>query len=259
MKETSPEVHRNQVTCSCGNTFTTRSTVEQAAARRSLLGVPPVLHRQAEDHGHRRPRREVPPALRHQATTARRRRACADRKAPLLARRAARAEAASAAFFIAALCARYLPHDALQLMRAPRPYTSEAGRSRPTVEPLGRRFARSSRSGSCCCARHGWCSGSPATTRGRPRTRPPSASPVDMAAARRLRRAASRRASRTSRSPPLPTRPGARCRSSAIRPAAELHDAARIVVAASSWPPSCRSSRSQAASSTAARSAGCPC
>src|SRR5450631_657158 len=39
---------------------------QQAAACRSLRGVPPVLYGQAEDRRHRRPRREVPAALRNQ-------------------------------------------------------------------------------------------------------------------------------------------------------------------------------------------------
>ncbi len=62
-----PQYSEIQVTCSCGNTFTTRSTDQQAAARRGLLGLPSVLYRQAEDRGHGRPRREIPPALRREA------------------------------------------------------------------------------------------------------------------------------------------------------------------------------------------------
>ncbi len=61
-----PQYSEIQVTCSCGNTFATRSTVNKPLACRSLRGVPSVLHRQAEDRRHRRPRREIPPALRFQ-------------------------------------------------------------------------------------------------------------------------------------------------------------------------------------------------
>ena len=59
-----PKYTEIQVTCSCGNTFTTSLDRGQAAARRSLLGLPSVLYREAEGHGHRRPHRQVPPALR---------------------------------------------------------------------------------------------------------------------------------------------------------------------------------------------------
>ena len=61
-----PKYAEVQVTCSCGSTFATRSTVGQGAAHRSLLAMPSVLHGQAEGDGHRRPHRQVPPALRHQ-------------------------------------------------------------------------------------------------------------------------------------------------------------------------------------------------
>ena len=47
-----PDIHPaydvTSVTCTCGNTFTTRSTAGPADPRRDLLGLPPVLHRQAE-------------------------------------------------------------------------------------------------------------------------------------------------------------------------------------------------------------------
>ncbi len=39
---------------------------QQGGTHRSLCAMPPVLHRQAEGDGHRRPHRQVPPALRHQ-------------------------------------------------------------------------------------------------------------------------------------------------------------------------------------------------
>ena len=51
------------VHCSCGNSFTTRSTSARAE-RRDLLAVPPVLHGQAEARGHRRARRALPAAAR---------------------------------------------------------------------------------------------------------------------------------------------------------------------------------------------------
>ena len=44
------------VTCSCGNAFKTKSTSGQGPDHRSLLELPPVLHRQAEDRGYRRSR-----------------------------------------------------------------------------------------------------------------------------------------------------------------------------------------------------------
>ena len=55
-----PDIHpaygETQVTCTCGNTFTTRSTAtERRDARRRVLGLPPLLHRQAEDPRHRWP------------------------------------------------------------------------------------------------------------------------------------------------------------------------------------------------------------
>ena len=52
------------VVCSCGNTFTTRSTKTGDAPRRALQRVPPVLHRQAEAGRHRWPRRALPAPLR---------------------------------------------------------------------------------------------------------------------------------------------------------------------------------------------------
>jgi transcription termination factor Rho len=55
----------------------------QAAARRSLLRLPPVLHRQAEDPRHRRPRRALPPEIRQQETGRRLRRAHGRRKGSL--------------------------------------------------------------------------------------------------------------------------------------------------------------------------------
>ena len=64
---THPKYDTIQVTCSCGNMFETRSAVDQAAAHRGVLGLPPVLHGQAEGDGHRGPDRQVPPALRRQA------------------------------------------------------------------------------------------------------------------------------------------------------------------------------------------------
>ena len=48
-KDIHPAYVETQVTCTCGNTFTTRSTATSGVdPRRRLLAVPPVLHRQAE-------------------------------------------------------------------------------------------------------------------------------------------------------------------------------------------------------------------
>ena len=64
-KNVHPDYTETQVTCTCGNTFTTRSTVGQRLHPLGrLLAVPPVLHRQAEDPRHRRSRRPVREALR---------------------------------------------------------------------------------------------------------------------------------------------------------------------------------------------------
>ena len=54
-----PEYVECKVHCSCGNEFATRSTVP-SAARRALLGVPPLLHGQAEARRHRWPGRALP-------------------------------------------------------------------------------------------------------------------------------------------------------------------------------------------------------
>ncbi len=63
-----PEYVETTVTCTCGNTFTTRSTATSGVdQRRRLQPVPPVLHGQAEAARHRWPRRPLPEALRHQA------------------------------------------------------------------------------------------------------------------------------------------------------------------------------------------------
>ena len=51
-----PEYVETQVSCTCGASFTTRSTIDRRHhPRRRLLRVPPVLHGQAEDPRHRRP------------------------------------------------------------------------------------------------------------------------------------------------------------------------------------------------------------
>ena len=66
-KDIHPEYVDTQVTCTCGNTFTTRSTADQRLhPRRRVLAVPPVLHRQAEDPRHRRPRRPLRGPLRQE-------------------------------------------------------------------------------------------------------------------------------------------------------------------------------------------------
>ena len=66
-----PDYVETTATCTCGATFTTRSTAKTGVhPRRGLLAVPPLLHRQAEDPRHRRPRGPVREALRqgrHQA------------------------------------------------------------------------------------------------------------------------------------------------------------------------------------------------
>ena len=54
-----PDYTLANVHCSCGNQFYTRST-ERRSARRALLRVPPVLHRQTEAGRHRRSRRALP-------------------------------------------------------------------------------------------------------------------------------------------------------------------------------------------------------
>ena len=66
-KDIHPEYVETQVTCTCGNTFTTRSTATSGThPRRRLLAVPPLLHRQAEDPRHRRPRGPVRGPLRQE-------------------------------------------------------------------------------------------------------------------------------------------------------------------------------------------------
>ena len=60
-----PEYVDTVVTCTCGNTFHTRSTITSGEMRVDrVLGLPPVLHGQAEDPRHRRPRRQVRGSLR---------------------------------------------------------------------------------------------------------------------------------------------------------------------------------------------------
>ena len=67
-KDTHPEYVETAVTCTCGASFTTRSTADlRQDPRRRLLAVPPVLHRQAEDPRHRRPRRPLRGPLRQKA------------------------------------------------------------------------------------------------------------------------------------------------------------------------------------------------
>jgi hypothetical protein len=51
-----PQYREITVTCSCGNTWTTRSTLGKALHVESVV-LPSVLHRQAEDRGHSGPRR----------------------------------------------------------------------------------------------------------------------------------------------------------------------------------------------------------
>ena len=54
-----PDYGELSVTCSCGNAFETRSTLSGELHPRSVLAVPSVLHRHAEDHGHGRSGRQV--------------------------------------------------------------------------------------------------------------------------------------------------------------------------------------------------------
>jgi hypothetical protein len=58
-----PEYRTITVTCSCGNTWDTRSTMGRDL-NVEVCSQCLVLHRQAEDRGYRRPRREVPPEVR---------------------------------------------------------------------------------------------------------------------------------------------------------------------------------------------------
>lgn len=61
-----PDYHAVQVTCSCGNTFVTKSTAKGDHMTVDVLEVPPVLHRQAEDSRHRWPRGSLREALRQE-------------------------------------------------------------------------------------------------------------------------------------------------------------------------------------------------
>ena len=93
-----PDIHpdyvETTVTCTCGNTFTTRSTAqERRDPRRRLLALPPVLHRQAEDPRHRWPRRPVRAAVRQED----RRQVASRRRCAVTARAAARSPAPCAA------------------------------------------------------------------------------------------------------------------------------------------------------------------
>ena len=70
-KDIHPEYVETTVTCTCGNTFTTRSTAElRQDPRRGLLAVPPVLHGQAEDPRHRWPRGPLRGPLRQEGRSA---------------------------------------------------------------------------------------------------------------------------------------------------------------------------------------------
>ena len=69
-KDIHPDYVDTEVTCTCGATFTTRSTATSGThPRRRVLAVPPVLHRQAEDPRHRRPRRPLRGPLRQEGST----------------------------------------------------------------------------------------------------------------------------------------------------------------------------------------------
>ena len=61
-----PDYHAVQVTCSCGNTFVTRSTYSGDHMTVDVLQLPPVLHRQAEDPRHRWSRGTLREALRQE-------------------------------------------------------------------------------------------------------------------------------------------------------------------------------------------------
>ena len=70
-KDIHPDYVETQVTCTCGAQFTTRSTATTGVdPRRRVLAVPPVLHRQAEDPRHRRPRRPLRGPLRQEGCRA---------------------------------------------------------------------------------------------------------------------------------------------------------------------------------------------
>ena len=62
-----PRVRGDQVTCTCGASFTTRSTAKNGVIHADVCSaVPPVLHGQAEDPRHRWPRGPVRGALRQE-------------------------------------------------------------------------------------------------------------------------------------------------------------------------------------------------
>ena len=108
-----------------------------------------------------------------------------------------------------------------------RPVPTSPSRSTRKRSARPGRFARSSSSGSCCCARPGSRSGSPATIRGRPRTRRRSASPPrwPTAATSSCPRSPASRTCRGRRSPTW----AARCRSRRSRRRCKSHNAARLV------------------------------
>ena len=70
-KDIHPEYVETTVTCTCGDTFTTRSTATTGKIHADVCcAVPPVLHGQAEDPRHRRPRRPVRGSLRQEGRQA---------------------------------------------------------------------------------------------------------------------------------------------------------------------------------------------
>ena len=58
-----PRYEKASIVCACGNVIETRST-KKTHPRRDLLGVPSVLHRQAEARRHRGPGRALQPQVR---------------------------------------------------------------------------------------------------------------------------------------------------------------------------------------------------
>ena len=63
------DIHPNydeiKVTCSCGNEFTTRSTLGEDLVIEVCSACHPFLHRQTEDRRYSRTRGQVPPQVRH--------------------------------------------------------------------------------------------------------------------------------------------------------------------------------------------------
>ena len=168
-----PKYTEIQVTCSCGNTFTTRSTVGKplhvevcSACHPFYTGKQKVMdtagridkfrQRYGRSPRRRRPRPDVDRAVEPTGTVGARAKE-RQLRLPFSLRRRCRV---AAILTPCARPARYVPESV------------DPTRSSPSG-PLSR---AASSSASSCCARVGRCSASSATTRGRPRTRRRSAS-----------------------------------------------------------------------------------